>query len=97
MVFERLAEHRDPHSRPQHGHLLELVARGAATTSALVDLTPPADPVFNIWVLNQSDATVDAYNLEITLREDLDGNGWTDGAEDSVQTVVSFTSSEFDD
>ena len=35
----------------------------------------PADPWFNVWVLNQSDATVDSYTLEITIREDLDGNG----------------------
>ena len=51
----------------------------------------PADPWFNVWVLNQSDATVDEYTLEITLREDLDGNGWTDGAEDSFRLDTTFT------
>ncbi len=57
----------------------------------------PADPWFNVWVLNQSDATVDAYTLEITLREDLDGNGWTNGAEDSIRLDTNFTSADFDD
>jgi hypothetical protein len=60
-------------------------------------VTPPADPWFNVWVLNQSDATVDQYTLEITLREDLDGNGWTDGAEDSFRLDTPFTSAAFDD
>ena len=57
----------------------------------------PADPVFNVWVLNQSDATVDEYRLEITIREDLDGNGWTSGAEDSFRYDTTFTSADFDD
>jgi beta-glucanase (GH16 family) len=60
-------------------------------------VTPPADPWFNVWVLNQSDATVDSYTLEITIREDLDGNGWTNGAEDSFRLDTTFTSSSFDD
>ena len=61
-------------------------------------VTPPADdPWFNVWVLNQSDATVGGYTLEITLREDLDGNGWTNGAEDSFRLDTSYTSSDFDD
>ncbi len=60
-------------------------------------VTPPSDPWFNVWVLNQSDATVDQYTLEITLREDLDGNGWTDGAEDSFRLDTTFSSAEFDD
>jgi beta-glucanase (GH16 family) len=59
--------------------------------------TPPADPWFNVWVLNQSDATVDSYTLEITIREDLDGNGWTNGSEDSFRLDTGFTSAEFDD
>ena len=60
-------------------------------------ITPPADPVFGVWVLNQSDATVDQYTLEITIREDLDGNGWTDGSEDSFRLDTTFTSASFDD
>ena len=60
-------------------------------------ITPPADPWFNVWVLNQSDATADQYSLEITLREDLDGNGWTSGEEDSIRLDATFTSAEFDD
>ncbi|MEZ4594227.1 MAG: hypothetical protein R3D55_24260 [Chloroflexota bacterium] len=55
----------------------------------LAQVTLPADPVFNIWVLNQSNATVDEYRLEITIREDLDGNGWTNGAEDSFSPTPS--------
>ena len=60
-------------------------------------VAPPADPWFNVWVLNQSDATADSYTLEITLREDLDGNGWTDGAEDSFRLDTTFASTSFDD
>ncbi|MBT8114942.1 MAG: hypothetical protein KJP04_06165, partial [Arenicella sp.] len=57
----------------------------------------PADPWFNVWVYNQSDATVDEYNLEITLREDTNGDGWTNGAEDSIQLVTNFNSGDFND
>jgi beta-glucanase (GH16 family) len=60
-------------------------------------VTPPPDPWLNVWVLNQSDATVDQYTLEITIREDLDGNGWTDGAEDSFRLETTFASADFDD
>ena len=60
-------------------------------------ITPPADPWLNVWVLNQSDATVDQYTLEITIREDLNGNGWTDGEEDSFRLDTTFTSAEFND
>ncbi|MDJ0959802.1 MAG: carbohydrate binding domain-containing protein [Acidimicrobiia bacterium] len=60
-------------------------------------VTPPANPWFNVWVLNQSDATVDSYQLEITIREDLDGNGWSDGPEESFRLDTSFASSSFDD
>ena len=60
-------------------------------------VTLPPDPVFNMWVLNQIDATVDEYVLELTLREDTDGNGWTDGAEDSIGLNTKFTSAKFDD
>ncbi|MFW2332191.1 carbohydrate binding domain-containing protein [Ilumatobacter sp.] len=63
----------------------------------LSQLALPADPWFNMWVLNQSDASVDQYDLELTLREDTDGNGWTDGAEDSIGLDTTFTSARFDD
>jgi beta-glucanase (GH16 family) len=57
----------------------------------------PADPWFNMWVLNQSNATVDSYVLEVTLREDTDGTGWTDGAEDTIGLNTAFSSARFDD
>ncbi len=57
----------------------------------------PADPWFNMWVYNQSDATVDQYNLELTLREDTNGDGWTDGLEDSIGLDTTFTSTAFND
>ncbi len=60
-------------------------------------VTPPTDPWLNVWVLNQSDATADGYTLELTIREDLDGNGWTNGAEDSFRLDTAFTSASFDD
>ena len=60
-------------------------------------LTLPADPWFNVWVLNQSNATVDQYNLEVTIREDTNGDGWTSGADDSFRLDTTFTSSSFDD
>ena len=57
----------------------------------------PADPWFNMWVYQQSTTTVDQYVLELTLREDTDGNGWTDGQEDSIGLNTTFTASDFDD
>jgi beta-glucanase (GH16 family) len=60
-------------------------------------VVPPTDPWFNMWVLNQSDATVDRYTLEVTLREDTDGDGWSDGVEDSIGLDTVFTSDRFDD
>lgn len=57
----------------------------------------PLSPWFNVWVLNQSDATVDQYTLEITIREDLDGNGWTNGQEDSFRLDTVFDASSFND
>jgi hypothetical protein len=57
----------------------------------------PNDPWFNVWILNQSDATIDQYTLEITLREDLNGNGWTNGLEDSFRLDSTFLSSSFND
>ncbi len=55
----------------------------------------PADAWFNVWVLNQSNATVDGYTLEITIREDLNGDGWTNGAEDSFRLDTAFTATVF--
>ena len=60
-------------------------------------LTLGNDPWFNVWVLNQSNATVDQYTLEVTLREDLDGNGWTNGQEDSLRLDTVFDASSFND
>ena len=60
-------------------------------------VTLPADPWFNVWVLNQSNATVDAYTLELTMREDINGDGWTNGAEDSIGLDTTFTSVQFND
>lgn len=57
----------------------------------------PPDPWFNMWVLHQSNATVDRYTLELTLREDVDGDGWTDGSEDSIGLDTPYASSRFDD
>ena len=78
--------------------------RRAASTAATFKNLPnvgqvalPADPWFNVWVLNQSNATVDQYNLELTLREDTNGDGWTNGLEDSIGLDTTFTSTAFDD
>ena len=57
----------------------------------------PADPWFNMWVYQQSNTTVDQYNLELTLREDTNGDGWTNGAEDSIGLDTTFTATDFDD
>ncbi len=57
----------------------------------------PPDPWFNMWVNQKSGTTVDSYVLELTLREDTDGNGWTDGSEDSIGLDTTFTTSDFDD
>jgi hypothetical protein len=40
---------------------------------------------------------VDGYTLELTIREDTDGDGWTDGEEDSFRLDTAFTSADFDD
>lgn len=63
----------------------------------LAQVSLPVDPMFNVWVLNQSDATVDQYTLEITIREDLNGDGWVNGTEDSFRLDTTFTSASFDD
>jgi hypothetical protein len=56
-----------------------------------------SDTWFNVWVLNQSNTTVDQYSLEITIREDLNGDGWTDGLEDSFGLNIDFDAASFDD
>jgi beta-glucanase (GH16 family) len=60
-------------------------------------VTPPDDPWLNVWVRNRPASKVDGYTLELTIREDTDGNGWTDGAEDSFRLDTAFTSADFDD
>ncbi len=60
-------------------------------------VTLPTDPWLSMWVLNQSNASVDEYRLEITIREDTNGDGWTNGAEDSVRYDVTYPSNAFDD
>ena len=60
-------------------------------------VTPPDDPWFNVWVRNRPASTVDGYTLELTIREDTDGDGWTDGEEDSFRLDTAFTSADFDD
>ena len=60
-------------------------------------VAPPSDPWFNVWVYKQSDTTADEYTLEITLREDLDGDGWTSGSEDSFRLDATFSGSDFND
>ena len=57
----------------------------------------PADPWFNMWVYQQSDTTVDQYTLELTLREDTNGDGWTDTLDDSIGLDTTFTGPDFDD
>lgn len=58
----------------------------------------PADPWFNVRIRHSSTATtVDRYAFEITLREDTDGDGWTDGAEDSHRYDVFFDQAAFND
>ncbi|MFK8022911.1 MAG: carbohydrate binding domain-containing protein [Ilumatobacter sp.] len=57
----------------------------------------PADAQLNMWLLTQSDTTVDAFTVEITLREDTDGDGWTDGSEDSVRYDLEVPPSDWDD
>lgn len=60
-------------------------------------LTLPEDPWINLWVLNQKSATADAYTLEVTIREDLDGNGYTPGQDDSFRLDTRYKKEDFDD
>ncbi|MEM7797969.1 MAG: family 16 glycosylhydrolase [Chloroflexota bacterium] len=57
----------------------------------------PADPWFNVYVLNQSDATSDGYTLEVTIREDTDGDGYAEGTDDSFRLDTVFTSADYND
>lgn len=57
----------------------------------------PDEPWFNVWVFIQSDSTVDQFTLEITIREDTNGDGWTNGVEDSFRLDTTFSSTSFDD
>ncbi len=58
----------------------------------------PDDPWLNVWVYHESaGTTVDEYRLEITVREDTDGNGWTSGQEDSRRLDVVFRGEDFND
>ena len=94
--------------RPQEGsHYFSTGWGGEGTASGfyggmvrnfdeVAQVVPPAEPWFNIWVLNQANATVGQYTLEITVREDLDGNGWTNGSEDSFRLNTTFTATDFD-
>ncbi|MEM9773538.1 MAG: SdrD B-like domain-containing protein [Chloroflexota bacterium] len=59
----------------------------------------PADPYINFYVYNQSNGNSGGYTLEVTIREDLDGNGW-DGemsAEESFRLDTAFTSADYND
>jgi beta-glucanase (GH16 family) len=60
-------------------------------------VTPPDDPWLNVWVRNRPTSTADGYTLELTIREDTDGDGWTDGEEDSFRLDTAFSSADFDD
>ena len=60
----------------------------------------PADqPYLNLWVrhLNLGIPMVDQYTLEITLREDTNGDGWSNGLEDSIVAEIVFPQAMFDD
>lgn len=58
----------------------------------------PVDPWFSVRVRHSSTATTVAqYVFEITVREDLDGNGWTNGQEDSHRLDVVFDAASFND
>ncbi len=60
---------------------------------------PPANAQFSVWVYNQSDATSDGYTLEITLREDVEGDGWNSwgGTDESFRLDTTFTSADYND
>ena len=58
----------------------------------------PLDPWVNLFVYHESEGTtVERYRLEITVREDTDGNGWVNGQEDSRRLDVWFDAASFND
>jgi beta-glucanase (GH16 family) len=63
--------------------------------SAQIDL--PDNPWINIYLYNESTTSVNEYAFEITIREDTDGNGWTNGQEDSKRLDTYFSTSDFND
>jgi beta-glucanase (GH16 family) len=58
---------------------------------------PPDDPWVNFWVRHRPGTTVDGYRVELTIREDTNGDGWTNGEEDSFRLDTAFTSADFDE
>lgn len=60
-------------------------------------LTLPEDPWLSLWVLVQTGTTVDRFSVELTVREDTDGEGYEEGEDDSFQHILSFDSSDADD
>lgn len=98
--------------RPQEGtHYFTTGWGGAGSDSAfyggafknfdnMEQVTPPTDPWINFWVYLENTAEnptdADQFTLEVTLREDTDGNGWTDGSEDSIRLDTTFSAAEFD-
>jgi hypothetical protein len=63
--------------------------------NAQIDL--PDNPWINIYLYNESNTSVDEYAFEITIREDTDGNGWTNGQEDSKRLDTYFSTADFND
>ena len=58
----------------------------------------PADPWFSARVRHAgANTSVVRYALEVTLREDTDGNGWSDGDEDSHRLDTFFDTASFND
>ena len=60
-------------------------------------LALPDDPWLSLWVLVQTGTTVDRFAVEITVREDTDGEGYEEGEDDSFQHIVSFEQADADD
>ena len=60
---------------------------------------PPANAEFSVWVYNQSNATSDGYRLEITIREDVEGDGWNGwgGTDESFRLDTEFINADYND